>query len=105
MIDALKKFQRTQGLVPNGVMLPGDDTMQAINKSLAAQEDKVKLIWCCPKDQKSCDACIARDGTIVDDESENTPNCKGNCRCWVTNEGMITPVMYDPPIEKVYPEA
>jgi peptidoglycan hydrolase-like protein with peptidoglycan-binding domain len=107
MFAGLKAFQKAEGLPVTGVIKPDDPTFDRLNEKLRAQEDdpSLRLVWHCAMDKNSCDACEARDGTLVDSASENTPECRGNCRCWVTPlQPSEAFKIYDPPIEKVYPE-
>lgn len=54
MIDALKAFQRDNGLTLDGVIVPGGETQKALNEKLVRQEvDKtVQLVWHCARGEK-----------------------------------------------------
>lgn len=97
MIEAIRNFQRDHGLPSSGIVIPGDATAEAINSALE-NPGRPRQQWHCVMDNKSCGPCIIFNGTIVENEEENTPGCVGACRCWTT------PVEYAPDaITPVYP--
>ncbi len=102
MLEALKKFQRDQKLKSDGIILPDGETAKAINKALSQQssDKSVILQWHCAGDDNSCGACLERDKTLVMNDDEDTPDCLGNCRCWVTQVD-ARPLLKGKPSEEV----
>lgn len=86
LIASIKDFQRDNGLPIDGVVTPSGKTFEKLNAALAEQEQDMttRYQWHCTMDDHSCSSCKVMNGDILTQPTETTPNCSGNCRCWVT---------------------
>lgn len=105
VFDALKMFQKEQGLPVTGTAKPDDDTIRALNKE-ALKSKEGQYIWRTVEDAKVRKNHAQFNRTIRDWNDNPDPGEDFNCRCWaqpVINRVDIDAIN-DPPIEPVYPE-
>jgi hypothetical protein len=92
MFAALKEFQTRYGLSASGTAKPGDETVAALNKALAA-EPEGRYIWRTVGDRRVRSEHAALDGTLRDFSDSPDPGDDFNCRCWAESlKDAINPV-------------
>ncbi len=94
VFEALKTFQKDQGLRPTGDVRPNDEMIRALNS--AVQKKSGQYIWRTVGDDKVRGAHVSLNGTVRDFAEHPDPGEEFNCRCWAEpiEEG----------IRPVYPE-
>lgn len=95
MFDALKSFQRMNGLRPTGQLRPDDETATAINAALADAPNSY-YIWRIVEDGKARAAHAQYNRTIRSWNASPDPGEDFNCRCWAEEipkqEGIFLPM-------------
>jgi len=81
VFDALKSFQKDQGLQASGTAKPGDKTVTKLS-SESSKKKNGKYIWRSVGDDKVRDAHAAFNGTVRDLDDSPDPGEEFNCRCW-----------------------
>lgn len=81
VFQALKEFQRDNGLPPTGEARPSDDTVQALNDAMEKNPEG-QYIWRTVGDDKVRDAHAQYNGTVRDFSDSPDPGEDYNCRCW-----------------------
>lgn len=106
LFEALKTFQKDQGLTPSGTIKPGDDTEQALARE-STKTPSGYYIWRTVEDDKVRGAHAALNRTVRRWDDSPDPGEDFNCRCWsepVEIKDAINPD-YPDAINPVYPEA
>jgi peptidoglycan hydrolase-like protein with peptidoglycan-binding domain len=81
VFEALKEFQKDNGLRPTGETKPGDETIQTLDEEVTKIPDGY-YIWRTVGDDKVRDSHAALDGAICAWSDSPTPGEDFNCRCW-----------------------
>lgn len=103
MFDAIKAFQKQNGLPVTGAINPGDETLNALSRDISKTPDG-QYIWRSVEDDKVRPGHAVLNHTVRDWDDAPDPGEDFNCRCWaerLTQENIID----DGPIAPVYPEA
>jgi SPP1 gp7 family putative phage head morphogenesis protein len=81
IFEALKNFQKDQGMKPTGTAKPDDETVDALNEA-AAQPKKGRYIWRTVGDKKVRPEHATLEGVIRSWDDDFHPGDDFNCRCW-----------------------
>jgi peptidoglycan hydrolase-like protein with peptidoglycan-binding domain len=81
LFEALKTFQKDQGLTPSGAIKPGDDTEQALARE-STKTPSGYYIWRTVEDGKVRGAHAALNRTVREWDDAPDPGEDFNCRCW-----------------------
>lgn len=81
VIEALKSFQKDQGLQPTGNAKPDDETVRKLS-SEASQKRSGKYIWRTAGDDRVRGSHAVLNGTVRDLSDSPDPGEEFNCRCW-----------------------
>lgn len=81
VFDALKKFQKDNGLPATGAAKPDDQTVDTLNKE-ASKTPEGQYIWRTVEDDKVRGSHAQYNRTIRDWNDSPDPGEDFNCRCW-----------------------
>lgn len=102
LFHALKRFQVNHGLPGTGMAKPGDQTIEALNMSIADAPNG-KYVWRTANDDRVRPSHAALNGTVRAWSDSPDPGEDYNCRCWAEAYG-DGETLYKDAIEPVYPE-
>ncbi|MCB9982105.1 MAG: peptidoglycan-binding protein [Rhodospirillales bacterium] len=81
VFDALKSFQKNQGLQPTGTAKPGDETVSALSRE-ASKTPKGYYVWRTVGDDRVRASHSAHDWETRAWDDAPDPGEEFNCRCW-----------------------